>query len=852
MVDEQDLCKGIPPTGVPANNWTIPSQFLKTIMPASAYIDLGQERYLSAVYVYDMNGSGDIVFSSGKPGAWKEETTYDCKAYKKWAEVPLTCKTRYLRVTRKDGGSNFAEIALVEQTEKEFVAAKARKDAEDAAAAQKQAAETKSAAEKEAALAKAKDEAAKRQTVDLGDPFGKVMLVDEINVAAEDPGHLYKSDPAGASKIETILGKPCRVLAKTPGEGNAITFRVGQYKLLKPGAAYILEVEYPEDVARSTLVLNSGNESSVGFYTGAAVGDAFRPKYVGNLTESINTPLSGKYQTWTQFFNLHDRYPDTTYIRGDGERSLTADDGFTVTIAQFSAENLPVSAGAAVSRIRLYEVPDASKIDARYTLPPKDLPRRHIFWREEMADNVIAADKSGQPGVNNAIDWYRYKANQMQFLGMNTYAKDLLEFGAVQHWDSSFHGGNKWAYFNAKQAGLWNQIVELMGERKFDILPYYEYAGSKGQQGLGPERRAKPLTRDDAYTHIKWIESANADITDPDTYEDFKKMLEITIVQQKDKANFIGAWLRPRSQIPMGFGDTTRKRFADEANGGKEITRQQLKADPALLAKYEQWWFGKRKQFLVAMCDYLREKGINDATILFTAAAGEPGVPFPTWDPIMVADDVDGWKKRLEAIGNEKDAKLQVLSVKEVVAQDKYLEALLAAPKNWGDWEINHASPPSDPQNYKDVDGVMITAAINRLYTVASPKVFDTFRSPSGLALLRHYSLNENMMFDKADKPKLGYFCADVERAGPFCMMAEAVAIANGDQTYQGYLTGRTYVRGFPKYVRNFNTAFLSLPALPSQRLDNVSSDPEVVVRAIKTEKHGTYYAVVNTGMTEK
>ena len=31
------------------------------------------------------------------------------------------------------------------------------------------------------------------------------------------------------------------------------------------------------------------------------------------------------------------------------------------------------------------------------------------------------------------------------------------------------------------------------------------------------QRRAKPLTRDDAFSHIKWIESANADVTDPST-----------------------------------------------------------------------------------------------------------------------------------------------------------------------------------------------------------------------------------------------------------------------------------------------------------------------------------------------
>jgi hypothetical protein len=94
----------------------------------------------------------------------------------------------------------------------------------------------------------------------------------------------------------------------------------------------------------------------------------------------------------------------------------------------------------------------------------------------------------------------------------------------------------------------------------------------------------------------------------------------------------------------------------------------------------------------------------------------------------------------------------------------------------------------------------------------------------------------------------LGYFIADVERGGPYCMMAEARAMAYGDPTCLGSLTGNSNKRGFPGYVRNFHAAFLALPALPSEIVANASSDPEVVVRAIKTEKNGTYYSVVNVG----
>jgi hypothetical protein len=192
------------------------------------------------------------------------------------------------------------------------------------------------------------------------------------------------------------------------------------------------------------------------------------------------------------------------------------------------------------------------------------------------------------------------------------------------------------------------------------------------------------------------------------------------------------------------------------------------------------------------------------------------------------------------------------VSVDEVVRDNWYGQALLSPAGTWGGWEWQHASPAADPQNYKDVDGVLMTHAFNRLYTVSSPQTFEAFRGPAGLAVLRHYTLNENMMFGPDDKPKLGYFCADVERAGPYCMMGEALAVANGDPRFVGYLVGLNFGRGFPNYVREFNRAFMALPALPSARVADASSDAAVVVRQIPTDKHGTYVAVVNTAMTDK
>ena len=40
-------------------------------------------------------------------------------------------------------------------------------------------------------------------------------------------------------------------------------------------------------------------------------------------------------------------------------------------------------------------------------------------------------------GVKMLADWYEYKMRQMQFLGIDTFTKDLLEFGHNQGWDSA-------------------------------------------------------------------------------------------------------------------------------------------------------------------------------------------------------------------------------------------------------------------------------------------------------------------------------------------------------------------------------------------------------------------------------
>ena len=839
LVDEQREIIGVP-AGKPATSWDIPSQNWKDF-PYSVTLDLGEAKTLASLWLFDTNGNGEVVISAGQPDQWREVAKYDCGAYLKWSEVRLDAQTRYLRLTRMTPGANFTEIAVYEHSQTSWQQL------------QQQLAEATRAEQlRQTAMERAREEALRRPMLEM-QPYGRLSLVDEIDCAAADPTHGFAQTPADVSRVEPILGRTARVIVPNPSEAGAITWRIGKQKLLRPGAAYVLAVDYPEDVARSMIVINTGNETSRGFHTGPTVGDALHSKYVNSLPESINVPLSGRWETWSLLFRLHDRFPERGLRRGPERRTLTPEDGFDVTIAQFSAMNMPLSAGAAISRIRLFEVIDEDSLAQPVNLPPKHLPHRHLFWREEMADGVIDR-KNPQPGIADPIEWYRHKAKLMQFLAIRTFSKDLLEFGACQHWDSTPHGGNDWVFFDSATKDLWPEIVTLMGQHDFELLPYYEYAGSKGYHGLGNQRRAKPLTRDDAYTHIAWIENSNADITDPETIADFQKMLDLTVVRLRDRAKFAGIWIRPRNQMPVSFSPTALDRFASEANDNHPVTRDNLRNDKTLYGRYIAWWNAKRQGFLASMRDYLRQSGDDRESVLFTGCSAEPGVSFATWQPYLVTDQAERWKEilaRPEHLVRDQ-ATTQPLSIGDVVRQSLYRDALKSPSLNWGQWEVQHAGPADDPENYRDANGILLTHAFNRNYTVADPNTMLDYRNQSGLAMIRHYSLNEHMLFDASGKATPDYFVCDFERAGPYCMMAEAMAMAHGDPTMIGYLSGSNFGRGFPEYVRQFNANFLTLPALPSTLVPDATSDREVVVRRIATDHDGSWFAVINTSMHSK
>ena len=694
--------------------------------------------------------------------------------------------------------------------------------------------------------------------IDLG-VFGKAKVLDVVDCTRTD--HRFVERPAGVSRVETILGQPCRVVPVQDGEVSSMfSYRLGEGKGLKANGSYVVVLEYPDDVPRNYVIHNRSTDSRRSFATGRCLGDAWEPMHVDNHCESLDFPQSGKWERWICYGSLTDHTPDFASSSVDKKPVWNSPaDGFDFVVSQYSRRHSPASNGIAVRRILLCELPDETKCYAKVVFPPDPLPRRHIFWREEMSDNGAINAEKGRRHCEDQLDWIRHKCRQMKMLGMNTYMKDLLEFGHVQHWDPNAIRMN-WAWSSSAESnGLWGRIVEMVSkDYGFDLMPYYEWYGNfgadfNGRKSYGYRKLCEPLGDEKNYTHVWWTEKGNLDVTDPEALEATKELLRGSVLRFKDKAVFAGALFRTRpASWPIGFGDATRARFAKEANNGAAVTKDQLRRDKALYGKYIDWWHQRRSAFLEELGRFLSAEGLGNAQVLFDGDGSEPGPGFSgPW--AFSTDSPDFWKRTFAAAGIKEP---NIRAVDDIVAGHDYLRGRSEPAGTWGKWEWQHAAPADRPADVRKDRLSAYCMPINRRFSVADPEAFAAYADANGMTtIIRHHSLNEHMqkyVADGKESSLVGYEMNDSERAGRACMHLEVEAMARGDISNIGYLIGSCFARGFPGPVREFNTNFLALPALPSKVLKGACTDPEITVREINCGKKGRYYAIVHTGRTVK
>jgi hypothetical protein len=279
----------------------------------------------------------------------------------------------------------------------------------------------------------------------------------------------------------------------------------------------------------------------------------------------------------------------------------------------------------------------------------------------------------------------------------------------------------------------------------------------------------------------------------------------------------------------------------------------------------------------VAIRDYLRagktgNGGVSGASVLFTSYH-EEGLPIPApnyGDTRVVTDDTVPWS----AINADNRWKYRYSPISDLTwLTDKRYETSLfgmALPTN-AEFagtsaydEMGHGTPPADPLNYQNGEGVLMTMPYGRQYSMADPALLQTFNTQKGMALVRHFPLNEddgtgNYSLDSVNgsfknwpmSGHFGYFVSDVERGTPYTMLAEVKGVANADPYWIGYLSSNSFNTGAPQDLRRFNAAYLAWPAEPSLKVMAASAVSGVIVRDMVTTA-GKFVAVFNTTMQPK
>ena len=697
--------------------------------------------------------------------------------------------------------------------------------------------------------------AVRSETVAGLEQYGSLTLVDSIECSTKS-GHRFSEYPQGRSLSEKRLGADCLTLThvKTSesGTGNEcgayVSWRLGEGKSLVPKAAYLLVVEYPDDAPRTFTLGNRGTGSRTCVHTGFTIGDALNPPYVTQHPESYNVPLSGQFQRIEQVMYLMEKPESLT----DGNTHLIASkDGFDIFFALYPQEDSPDSVGLALKSVKLYKIDNPELLETSPVYPADGLPRRYVTWREEMAD------EGGYAAFSTPVDYYATKAKLMKVLGFNCASRDLLEFGHCQYWDIWIDEyGWQWIWgVDADKSKYWEDTITAFANEGHTILPYYEYSGARGGTGsLGYQKLCTPLNHD-ATGNDYFVENtsdasdAMVDITSPDAHDEFKKILNCTILRFKDHAHFRGAWLRNRGSMPVSFHDNTIARFNQET--GNNTTRAkiyQAGESSQIYKDYLAWWYGKRAAFLEDMRDYLRQNGVAGAETFFDNDISEPGRIWEGWSNNVAADSEakynnKTWQQTVGSIGWSIDSITNTAnSWAQYGPMGKY--------PTYGNYEHHHGCPTEDPATYASRNGVGLALSCGKVYMQIPSATVSSFRNGDDrLFLSHHYSLNEDAMFDaNGNNRMLGYFSADTDHAGRASMLPQLWAMAINDPTDYGYLYGAAMESAYAPAMREFNLNFLALPAKKGTVMQGGAWGRYQTVRRYDSASTNiVYWALVNT-----
>ena len=99
-----------PGQDAPSKGWT--TGWGLSYHPLRAWVDLGQPYKLSKISLYDSNGTGRVIVSTGLPFEWDAAFTDSLAKYNTWSEHPVDAETQFVRIEIADAGGVMPEVRI--------------------------------------------------------------------------------------------------------------------------------------------------------------------------------------------------------------------------------------------------------------------------------------------------------------------------------------------------------------------------------------------------------------------------------------------------------------------------------------------------------------------------------------------------------------------------------------------------------------------------------------------------------------------------------------------------------------------------------------------------------------------
>ena len=696
---------------------------------------------------------------------------------------------------------------------------------------------------------------------DVGEPFGKLELVDVVRCYdANDPhpymeggrgmgtkstsgpigwARSYRFDGDAFTEVREILGKPCRV-----GKGwGWFAYRLGRGKI-DPGESYLTVLDYPEDTARTLNIVNTASYDPQGFHTGRTLGDHWtRQRFV----ERVDFPLSGRYEKWHCLFTVKPKVwaPDGRYH--SHYDNAPPGDGFWFFVMGVGQDGDPLANGCAAREIRLYRIDDMSRFRLQVEPLPPGLPARQIIETSEATCGVGSSH----------MDWEKGLAARAQVLGYTGIAPNLANFYDVrdrQEICQLFCDAVK-----GTDLGIYPRFsMGLLALRAMDRLP---------AEALAVRANGDPVFHG---LHATWSHLTRLpDLVHPKTAPAYCRVLDDILGRHAlDQPRIRGVYLLVRANsLPISYSDYDLAQFSREclvripAGTTAERARWVVEHEDAL---YQLWWQRKKRDFLLALRDHVRGYGLG-LEFLFFNWGTDDSLPFgqrlryvgmPQDDYVEVPGTgrvlepqmtpASGGYRRTE----ESSPILKRKYYRDVPAPDR--KPFVDLPALWLSglaMDVRRLPSPGvlGPLFHDDV-GIKLLCPIHYHYTASRGDYLRFFRTGDGLAIINQFPYNEETAH--ANCPNL-HFAGTVEHPREFSLMEEVLAMAHGDPVTIVESAWTPLNRGWPRAAREFAAAYRALPALPSVVLPDAADSSDVVVRRCDTA-YGPYVAVVNVGMEAK